>query len=478
MRFFISRALIISSFFCGLNLVSKPNDNLLYKSTASFPARPVGTLPCVENNLLSGRSISATAFIGSTLPLQDANKRVFDTTLRKEALDSLFEVLKNGAFFDPGDEKTASAFKEIIDIFGKFTTESHRLGAVLKGSWAIGPRDEVDASKLANISISLPIMASIAHFFIPSEDVNQIKKLLGQITTAMVTEDPTVNVGFLDELKNTPDLKEIVHKKFGPTDLRVDIVSPRYEQEKLGIKVGLEGVVALDKPTREVGPHIGINRDWLIESTITGNFEKDLEEMVGSMVVGEGLPAVSMLSALVRSQVKPQLDSWGYAFGPVIDFDLDVIPEIAMLFAKLRTNLYFGKTRRSIIIVDDFYQPSEFTVQTYPSVMTQLSVGALFSKRGWDLKLGYDFLHRTKERIRSVFDAYRDVDAIDYFANNRLQLDAAAVPSIYQHRLFANLEKAFGAEESVVVSIGADGAFCSKFMPKNLNFSFGCGYIF
>ncbi len=496
------------SFFCLFNLSKASNDNLIFKSTAPFLSRPIYTNPSMQNQFNDGSWLSANLIVGTTLPFLERNKSIFDTTIRREAAKELYDlsqdtVLSEGyGLLMPENRKIVSkAFSDLLDISGKLTAEHHRVGVVLGANFTLNGGDsQKDHYDCMSISMSLPIVFRIGHFYILSDDLAKMKDLFKKIVDVVREEygDLGSGLSMFDKLKSDL-LSSAISKKFGLEEVKLDLFSPVYRGKfGLEVRVGFESIIDLDFSKDKGSENIGINRNQLYEFKTTGNNIDDWESLFRRLMNEQKMDMLSMndiIYALANSRIKPQLDGWGNALGIVVDASFHLIPDKIKLFSRFRNDLFFGQTKKAVVIIDDFLEPSEIVVQTSPSLLSQINLGADICFERWDFKVGYDFLIKTSGAIDFLYDSYRDPrfisiqpndgpsvyeyrGGLDYQAIGHAQTKLAQAPDVWQHRIYFVASRELGYNKDFIFNFGSDIALASKFMPRNLNFSIGFGYKF
>lgn len=489
-------------------------ENLIFKSTSPFLSRPIYTNPCIDQAFGKEIPFSVSLIAGTTLPFLEKNKSIFDTTINRQVTKELYDLsqstilLDGDSIFMPENRKLVSrAFSDLLDIFGKLTTEHHRAGVVLNGSLKLDHgQTEKDFNECVTLSASLPIVFRVGHLYLSLADQRRFKGLLKKIGNAFKEDDNSIyDQLFISDKLKSDFFSTVISKKFGFEELKFDIFSPILRNKyDFGLRVGLESIIDFDQFNERTdlsSQKININRKELYEFKSSGDRQEDWRSLFVLRIVGgqkmDMLGVSDILYALVNSRVKPQLDGWGHAIGLVVDADYDLVEGKIKVFSRLRNDLFFGLTKKAVILIDDFLEPSEFDVQTGPTLLSQFNIGADIAFNRWNLKVGYDFMFRTAESIDLIYDSYRNPNflsinssdsdgnqtyeyrgGLDYDAFGRMQVKLAQMPRAWQHRLYFVMSRDFGQAKNLVFNFGGDIALISEFMPRNLNLSLGLGYKF
>jgi hypothetical protein len=473
-KFFLELVFLWSGFFL---LAAQENNNLLFTKTAAFESRPVLTMPGLDLVTPLATNFAMTAFAGSTLFFSDDNKKVIKNVLRPDAGPTLIEL-----FFPVNsvEDQLAEIFGNILETLETGTVEHHRLGVLLAAGYELAFKERRHIKAGPFIQFKLPLMLSLAHFYLSTASRNQITTLAQEAVA--LTQGGSGDPGLLAALQmsgNLDDLKSfLLDKRFGPVDLRWDCFSALYKDRVFSARIGLSGNFSLDQFIEEIPDYLSVKQAGLIKFVSQGNYIADLDGMILEIMSNlESLPVRRMIGSLHEFLVKSQLASWGNNFGLVVQFGLDVVPNELQLFSTVKSTFNFGRERRRIILVEDFYQPSEFLVQTSPRLTAQVTCGLRFQRGSLQLRLGYDYFFASKESIKFVYDSHRDQDGVDYYSAGRMLTEYANTPTSKQHRVFLNLQKdLFDSNKTLVFS--ADLALHSKSLPTNVNFGLGLNYIF
>ncbi len=496
--------------FGCLNFGLNATENLVFKSTRPFISRPIYTNPSVDRSFDKESPISVSLIAGTTLPFLEKNKSIFDTTIHKQVTQELYNLsqdtvlLEGDSVLAPEDRKIVSkALSDLLDIAGKLTTEHHRAGIILNGTLKLDHGQiEKSFKECVTFSASLPIVFRIGHLYLSAADQRRFQNHLTTITNAFSNDSE----GLYDRLSMADKLKKdffstVVSKKIGLEEFKFDVFSPFVRNKyDFGLRIGLESIIDFDRLNGSdvINQKIELNRDALYEFKSSGDRQKDWRSLFILRLIGSQkmdlLGVNDILHALVDSRVKPQLEGWGHAIGFVVDADYDLIDDKIKFFSRLRNDLFFGIAKKAVIMVDDFLEPSEFIVQTGPSLLSQVNIGADIAFQQWNVRVGYDLLFRTAEDIDFVYNSYRnprflsinstDSDGnptyeyrggLDYDALGRMRMKLAEVPRVWQHRVYFVAKRDFG---NLVLNFGGDVALVSKFMPSNLNLCLGLGYKF
>jgi hypothetical protein len=444
----------------------------LFENLSPLEARPVRSIPSIDFNQRFENHFTADVMAGTTLLFtKDQAKRVLPNFFTPGIGQDLIDLV---IAFVPYDD-FAATLGQLLQIFEKISTESHRAGLVLSADMQLGSTKETDGNGLV-VGFQMPLLLNLSHLWLPSAEQKRINELF--VTAKKIITDNNVDAdeGSLNLSIDTSEFEPfLISTQFDPVDFKLHVFLPEFKHECMRARLGIEGVLNFDFNDGPIPSYLQISRAELEAFSVSGSKIDDLVLLSETFFdKGFSVGLKSALASLYETRIKSYAQKWGHAFGPVLRTELELKPERLTFFGNVRANLIFGQSKKMILAVDGLDQLCQLQVQTNPRAMGNVNCGFKLQKNGWQTHLGYDFFAASEQSISFVYDAYRPSDGIDYFANNKLSLDDSKNNFLWQHSVFFGVAKQCPYSGRKIFA-NVDFALSAKFLPKTFNL--GCGIV-